>query len=416
MRILVLGGAGAMASGTVRDLISIHQEHITEVIVADRLLGAAQALARGMGDDRLRAVEVDCADQAALAVLLAGCDLCINAVPTFAGQQMTIFDACRQAGKPYVDYGGMGVLTVEQKKHHAAWAASGIPAVLGLGADPGISNMVCRAVAERLDEIDRINLFWVAKNFGAPSPVLVPPYSLATLLAEYANPSQQFLDGALRQVPPRSGQEVLHLPEPWGETEFMYTQHSEPLTVPFSEGIRDKGIREFTWKLHLPEHEHRAWLALCAAGFDDYDEPLLVKEQMVKPIDVLDALIRRNIERRGHLVPPTEIHELHLAVGEGRVAGRTTRLNCAVIGAPHPDHAGYNDPATSIGLAIGVQLLLRGGIRPGVWAPEECFETEPFFAELRHRHFRVVNDLALGGSRKSMQKDRGGQFVQEIGA
>jgi len=46
----------------------------------------------------------------ALATLLATCDLCINAVPTFAGQQMAIFEACRQAGKPYVDYGGMGVL------------------------------------------------------------------------------------------------------------------------------------------------------------------------------------------------------------------------------------------------------------------------------------------------------------------
>jgi lysine 6-dehydrogenase len=413
MRILVLGGAGAMASGTIRDLVSRYQEQITEVVVADQLLGPAERLVESLADARLRAVEVDCADAAALALLLADCDLCINAVPTFAGRQMVIFEACRQAGKPYVDYGGMGVLTVEQKKHHAAWAAAGVTAVLGLGADPGISNMVCRAVAERLDEIDRINLFWVAKNFGAPSPVLVPPYSLATLLAEYANPSQQFLSGALREVPARSGLEVLTLPAPWGETEFMFTQHSEPLTVPFSDGIRDKGIQEFTWKLHLPEHENRAWLALCAAGFDDYDEPLEVMGQLVKPIDLLEALIRRNIERRGHLIPPAEVHELHLAVGEGRVGGRTARLNCAVIGTPHPEHAGYNDPATSIGLAIGVQLLLRGGIRPGVWAPEECFETEPFFTELRRRHFRVVNDLALGGDRASTARAKSGQVVEK---
>lgn len=412
MRILVLGGAGAMASGTVRDLISAHQEQITRVVVADRLLGQAQALVQTLGDPRLSAAEVDVSDSLTLPSLLRDCDLCINAVPTFAGQQMVIFDACRQAGKPYVDYGGMGVLTVEQKKHHAAWAKAGVTAVLGLGADPGISNMVCRAVAERLDTIDRINLFWVAKNFGVPSPVLVPPYSLATLLAEYANPSQQFLDGRLQQVGPRSGQEVLILPEPWGPTEFMYTQHSEPLTVPFSEGIRDKGIREFTWKLHLPAHEHHAWLALCSAGFDDYDEPIAVQGQMVKPLDLLDALIRRNIERRGHLIPPTEIHELHLAVGEGRLGGRAHRLNCAVIGKPHPDHAGFNDPATSIGLAIGVQLILRGGIRPGVWAPEECFETAPFFAELRRRHFVVVDDLALGGAHGPGPMI--GQIVQEM--
>ncbi len=118
MRILVLGGAGAMASGTVRDLISAHQEQITRVVVADRLLGQAQALVQTLGDPRLSAAEVDVSDSLTLPSLLRDCDLCINAVPTFAGQQMVIFDACRQAGKPYVDYGGMGVLTVEQKKHH----------------------------------------------------------------------------------------------------------------------------------------------------------------------------------------------------------------------------------------------------------------------------------------------------------
>jgi saccharopine dehydrogenase-like NADP-dependent oxidoreductase len=409
MRILMLGGAGAMASGTVRDLISDRQDQVTEVIVADHRFEPARALVESLGNPRLRAVAVDVADSLALAALLAQCDLCVNAVPTFAGKQMAIFEACRLAGKTYVDYGGMGVFTVEQKKHHAAWVGAGVTAVLGLGADPGISNMVCKAVAERLDGIDRINLFWVAKNFGAPSPVLVPPYSLATLLAEYANPSQQFLDGSLRLVPPRSGQEVLMLPPPWGRTEFMFTQHSEPLTVPFSDGIREKGIQEFTWKLHLPEHEHRAWLALCSAGFDDFDEPIAVGDAMVKPVDLLEALIRRNIDRRGHAIPRLEIHELHLALGEGVAGGRPVRVNCAVIGAPHPSYEGYNDPATSMGLAIGVQLLLRGGVKPGVWAPEECFETAPFFAELERRHFRVEEDIPL----TRLQPDGLGQTVEE---
>jgi hypothetical protein len=179
--------------------------------------------------------------------------------------------------------------------------------------------------------------------------------------------------------------------------------------VPFSEGIREKGIQEFTWKLHLPEHEHRAWLALCSAGFDDFDEPLDVGGATVTPVAVLEALIRRNIERRGHAIPRAEIHELHLAIGEGVAGGRPARVNCAVIGAPHPSYDGYNDPATSMGLAIGVQLLLRGGAKPGVWAPEECFETAPFFAELARRHFRVEQDIPLN----RLQPDGLGHSVEE---
>lgn len=71
----------------------------------------------------------------------------------------------------------MGVYTVKQKARHAEWAEAGVTAVLGLGSDPGISNILCKAVAERLDRIDRINLYWAAKKFGPESPVLVLGHS-----------------------------------------------------------------------------------------------------------------------------------------------------------------------------------------------------------------------------------------------
>jgi saccharopine dehydrogenase-like NADP-dependent oxidoreductase len=328
-------------------------------------------------------------------VLLQEADFCINAVPTLLGHQMAIFEACLAARKSYVDYGGLGVFTVEQKKRHDAWRQAGVAAVLGLGADPGISNMLCKAVAERLDRVERINLYWAAENLAPESPVLVPPYSLRTVLAEYANPSQQFLDGRLTEMPPQSGKETLILPPPWGRTEFMHTQHSEPLTVPFAEGIRDKGIREFTWKLHLPKHEHAAWVALCKAGFGDFEDALEISGAAIRPADYLDALIKRNIAHNGHLIPEPQIHELHLAIGEGTRRGRPVTLNCAVIGSPHPAHAGYSDPGTSMGLSIGVKLMLETPMKPGVWGPEEYFPVVPFFEELRKRHFTVTEDIAI---------------------
>ncbi len=168
-------------------------------------------------------------------------NVCINGVPTFAGFQMQIFEACLQAKRPYVDYGGMGVYTVRQKAEHDKWKQAGATAVIGLGSDPGLSNIICRAVADRLDRIDRINLYWAATKIGAENPVLVPPYSISTVLAEYANPSQQFLDGKLQEVPAQAGTETIDLPQPWGRTTFIHSQHSEPLTVPFSQRYRREG-------------------------------------------------------------------------------------------------------------------------------------------------------------------------------
>lgn len=389
MNIVILGGAGLMGSGTVRDLVSPLSNGVERVVVADTSQERMDALLAELKDSRLESVLLDVTDRQSTLMLLRDADLCINAVPTFAGHQMQIFDYCLEARVPYVDYGGMGVYTVKQKQQHQQWQEQGGTAVLGLGADPGMSNMICKAVAERLDTIDKINLYWAASLTGDENPVLVPPYSESTVLGEYANNSHQFLDGELREVGPLTGTEFIDLPEPWGRTEFMYSQHSEPLTVPFAEGFKDKGIREFTWKLSLPEREHEAWVGLVKAGFGDFDDPLNVKGVEVKPVDFLQALIRRNIDRNGDKIPEQEGYEIHFARGEGIRNGLRTKVECIVIAKPDPLYDAYNDAATSMNVSIGAQLLLRNALKPGVWGPEEYFNVEEYFAEVKKRHFHV---------------------------
>jgi saccharopine dehydrogenase-like NADP-dependent oxidoreductase len=389
MRILIVGGAGLMSAGTARDLLSKLSSGVTKIIAADANADRLDALKKSLGDPRLETRVFDVNDRAALDALLAQCDLCVNGVPTFAGFQMAIFEACLEAKRPYVDYGGMGVYTVRQKAQHDKWRNAGATAVIGLGSDPGLSNIICRAVADRLDRIDRINLYWGATKIGPDSPVLVPPYSVSTVLAEYANPSQQFLDGKLQEVPAQAGAETIELLQPWGRTTFIHSQHSEPLTVPFSEGIAEKGIREFTWKLSLPERDHEAWLGLVKAGFGATDEPVTVKGVTVRPLDVLQAVIERNMKKNASRIPAQEVHEIHFARGHGTRNGKRCQVTCRVIGHPNPLYDDYADAGTSMNMSIGVQQMLKGKMRPGVWAAEEYFQADAFFAELRKRHFEI---------------------------
>ena len=389
MRILILGGAGLMSAGTARDLLSNLSKGITSIVSADSNLERLTTLKQSLSDPRFQTRVFDVNDRAALHSLLAGCDLCINGVPTFAGLQMHIFQACLEAKRPYVDYGGMGIYTVRQKAEHDRWKNMGATAIIGLGSDPGLSNIICRAVADRLDRIDRINLYWAATKIGPESPVLVPPYSISTVLAEYANPSQQFLDAKLREVPAQAGAETIDLPQPWGRTTFIHSQHSEPLTVPFSQGIAEKGIREFTWKLSLPSRDHEAWIGLVKAGFGATDEPVTVKGVSVRPLDVLQAVIDRNIAKNRSRIPAEESHEIHFAIGHGTREGKACRVTCRVIGHPDPLYEGYADAGTSMNMSIGVQQILTRPLRPGVWAAEEYFHADAFFAELRKRHFSI---------------------------
>jgi saccharopine dehydrogenase-like NADP-dependent oxidoreductase len=396
----IIGGAGLMGSGIVHDLLSDRSiVEIGTVRVFDASDRNRERLVRDLADARLSVHALDVSDRAALAAALAGADICINAVPTMLGFQMEIFEAALLARVAYLDLGGLGTYTVRQKRADARFRDAGVCAVIGAGADPGMSNVLCRRVADELDTIERLNLYWAAELIGPENPILVPPYSVSTVLAEYALPSTQFLDGRHVEVPPMTGVEEIDLPEPWNRCEFMYSPHSEQLTVPVAKGIAEKGIREFTWKLHLPRREHDAWVGLVKAGFGS-DDPIEIDGVTVRPMQVLSGVISRNIERNRDLVPAQASHEIHFVIGTGTRRGRPCRVRGEITVRPNAMYEGYVDAATSMNGSIAAQLMLLGDRKPGVWAPEEFFATEPYFAELEKRAFQFrisVEDDVSGG-------------------
>ncbi len=389
--IAILGGAGMMGQGIIRDLLSDRTIiDIAEVRLFDTNRERMAALREELDDSRLTLHDLDVADPAALARSLAGADICINSVPTLAGFQMDIFGAALAAGVDYVDLGGLGTYTVKQLEWQERFRQAGVVAVLGVGADPGMSNVICRAVADELDEIDSINLYWAATLTGQENPVLVPPYSVSTVLAEYAHPCLQFLDGRHVECQPQTGIEVIDLPQPWGRCEFMYSIHSEQLTVPLADGIREKGIKEFTWKLHLPNREHEAWVGLVKAGFGDFDRTVDINGTAVRPLDVLNAVINRNIAEKQDQIPAQQSHEIHFAIGRGRKGGKAVTARCEVLVRPNEMYAGYVDAATSMNASIAVQLMLSETRRPGVYAPEAYFDVKSYFREAEKRKFAIT--------------------------
>lgn len=394
MIITILGGAGFMGAGIVRDMVSDRAIiDISKIRICDTSRPRMEALVTDLNDARLELVDLDVTDPARLAAAISGAHLCINCVPTLAGHQMVIFEAALAAKVSYMDLGGLGTYTVKQIAERERFKAAGVAAVTGVGADPGMSNVICRAVADELDEIDRINLYWAAELVGPENPVLVPPYSVSTVLAEYAHPSTQFLDGRHVTCEPMGGVEVLDLPKPWGRCEFMYSPHSEQLTVPLAEGIAEKGIQEFTWKLHLPHREHEAWVGLVKAGFGDFDRPVEVGGVSVRPLDVLAKVIQRNIEENAEKIPAQDSHEIHFAIGRGRKNGRPAMARCDVVVTPDPMYDGYVDACTSMCASIAAQLMLKHPIKPGVYAPEGYFDAAEFFAEAEKRKFKVTKSF-----------------------
>ena len=135
---------------------------------------------------------------------------------------------------------------------------------------------------------------------------------------------------------------------------------------------------------------------MIKAGFGDFETPLDVKGVSLRPSEMLDAVVRHNMEVRAGDIPEQENHEIHLAIGEGTRDGKGLRVRVHVTSGADPLYEGYHDAGTSMNASIAAQLMLRGRSRPGVWTPEEFFDVEDYFAELRERRFTIaVEETAL---------------------
>jgi lysine 6-dehydrogenase len=163
MKIIVLGGAGDMASRAVRELAA--EAEVRAVTVADCNQEAAERLATVMGD-KVSAVWVDANDHDALVDIICGHDAAASGIGPFYRYEAQVARAAIEAGVPYVslcdDYDGtQAVLTLD-----SAAKAAGVAVLTGLGWTPGLSNVLARKAAEQFDLVDEINVAWGSGTEG----------------------------------------------------------------------------------------------------------------------------------------------------------------------------------------------------------------------------------------------------------
>ena len=167
MRILLVGAGGV---GTAVVAIAARRNFFEHMIVADYDPARVEhALGQVAGDARFSGARVDASNVGALVTLISesGATHVLNAVdPRFV---MPIFDACFAAGVQYLDmamslskphpeqpYALAGLkLGDEQFAKAADWEAAGLLALVGVGVEPGLSNIFARYAADELfSEID----------------------------------------------------------------------------------------------------------------------------------------------------------------------------------------------------------------------------------------------------------------------
>jgi len=385
MRVLIVG-AGGVGSAAAR--IAARRDFFESLAIADYDEARARAVVDGLGDPRFTAAQVDASSAASVEALVraTGATHVLNAVdPRFV---MPIFDGVGAAGATYLDmamslshphpdepYARTGVMLGDAQFAVAdAWEKDGRLALVGIGVEPGLSDVFARYAADHLfSEIDELGTRDGA-NMTVDGYDFAPSFSIWTTIEECLNPPVIWEKGrGWFTTPPFSEPEVFDFPEGIGPVECVNVEHEEVLLMP-----RWVDAKRVTFKYGLGDEFINVLKVLHKLGLDKTDK-VKVGGVEVSPRDVVAACLP-DPAQLGHLMHGKTCAGLWVT-GRGKDgAEREVYLYHVVDNAT--TMAEYGSQAvvwqTAINPVVALELLAAGTWSgAGVLGPE-AFDAQPF--------------------------------------
>ncbi|RME86840.1 MAG: hypothetical protein D6770_10930 [Anaerolineae bacterium] len=379
MRALVLGGAGAVCKETTRDLAEYSD--FEEIVVADYNVEAVEALLASIGDPRLKPLFFDANDYDGMLKLFPEFDVVVNGLPF--KYDLAVNKACVEVGVNGLDLSSDD----PQFALHEEAVKKDMLFVPGVGATPGITNMMVRRASEVLDVMHEVEIFFAAFRCLAPAPGL-----LQTTLWEF-NPEEEdraevyFEDGKWHPTPPLSGEIEVRFHDQIGVQKVYYVPHDESNTLPHSfPTLRRAAVRGC-----FPPHVMALMGALMRGGLLS-SRPVKVGESEMPSIEVMRAALAENPVSKEN---PVWAYGLVVEV-LGERNGRKVKCTYRSQHPPQEEWGGESAYFKNVGipLSIGAQLIAHGqGTAKGVVPPERALPTQPFFAELAKRGITVEETI-----------------------
>src|SRR3954454_11612506 len=298
MRILVVGTGGV---GGAVGPIAQRRGFFERIVFADVDPARPEALVARLGEpDRFGAAQVDAGNAPAVAALtretradalLNACDPRFNPALFAAAfdARCTYLDMALTLSKPHPErpFELPGEkLGDAQLAEHDRWAAHGLLALIGMGVEPGLSDVLARHAADELfSSIDEIGVRDGA-DLVVEGYAFAPTFSIWTTIEECLNPPVIYeRDRGWFTTEPFSEPEVFRFPEGIGDVECVNVEHEEVLLIP-----RWVDARRVTFKYGLGEEFIDVLKTLHKLGLDS-TKPVSVRGESVSPRDVVAACL-----------------------------------------------------------------------------------------------------------------------------
>jgi saccharopine dehydrogenase (NAD+, L-lysine forming) len=298
MRALVVGAGGV---GAAFAAIAQQRPAFERIVLADVAVERVRSVVAGLGEPgRFAAERVDASDQASVLELIArvkpdavlnACDPRFNE-PIFAAAfaaKVTYLDMAMTLSRPHPQwpYELPGKMLGElQLAAHEQWRQAGLLALVGIGVEPGLSDVFAAyAGRELFDELTDVGV-----RDGADLVVegydFAPTFSIWTTIEECLNPPLIWeRERGFYTTAPFSEPETFEFPEGIGAIECVNVEHEEVVLIP-----RVIDCERVTFKYGLGAEFIDVLRTLHKLGLDS-SEPLSVRGTEVAPRDVVAAAL-----------------------------------------------------------------------------------------------------------------------------
>jgi saccharopine dehydrogenase-like NADP-dependent oxidoreductase len=392
MKKLMICGAGGVGSAVVD--LAVSRGFAPEIVVADLDTHRAErAVTRTQerypnSRTKLSAIALDASSAVRVETICRELRIThlLNAVDPRA--VMPIFEGCLRAGVTYQDmalslsvphplepYRLVGEPTgAEQFAKAQAWEDKGLLALVGMGADPGLSDVFARHAADELFQSVHTVSVRDGGNVKVAGHEFAPMFSPWTVIDECLKPPVVYEKSkGWFTTEPFSEPELFDFPEGIGKVECVNVEHEEVFLVP-----RALDVARVDFKYGLGDEFINVLRVLSKLGLDGTD-PREVRGVKVSPRDVVVSLLPDPIEladaMNGQVCVGTLVN------GQDKAGNFREVYLYNVVDAEWSRRQFGAQPVvwqTAVSAVVGLELLMEGTwAGSGVLCPEQ-FAAKPY--------------------------------------
>ena len=398
-KVLIIGAGGV---GTVvANKVAKNSDVFTDIMLASRTVSKCEAIAKDVKERTgvtIQTAKVDADNVPELVKLMNEFkpEIVINVALPY--QDLTIMDACLEAGVNYLDTANYEPLDEAKYEYSWQWAyhdrfkEAGLTAILGCGFDPGVTSIfTAHAAKHHFDEIHYLDI--VDCNAGDHGKAFATNFNPEINIREVSQKGKYYKDGEWIETEPHEIHKPLTYPNIGKKESYLiYHEELESLVKNFPT------IKQARFWMTFGEEYLTHLRVIQNIGMARIDE-VEYQGQKIVPIQFLKAVLPDPGELGENYTGETSIGCRIRGIKDGEERTYYIYNNCSHEAAYKETGAQGVSYTTGVPATIGARMYMQGlWKKPGVFNVEE-FNPDPFMEQLNkqglpwHEEFDVNLEL-----------------------